>query len=205
MNFSQFTHLTFDCYGTLIDWETGILSALEPILEAHNVQANHGEVLRLYAKHESEHEAGPHKIYRDVLKAVLTDIGSDLGLVPSSNDLSSSSSSVSCWPPFPDTVHALKWLRRRYKLVIVSNVDDDLFAQTQTLLGLQFDEIITAQQVGAYKPSKAMFNSALQRLNVPKEQILHIAQSLYHDHVPAKEMGFTTVWVNRPSILPGFG
>ena len=205
MDFTRFSHLTFDCYGTLIDWETGILGALIPVLKQHGVDTGEADILRLYARFEAEQETGAYKPYKKVLEGVLEGIGGELGFKPTEEELSKFSSSVGSWPPFPDTIEALKWLQQRYRLVIVSNVDDDLFAQTQELLGIKFDEIITAQQVGAYKPSKSMFETALQRLNVPRERILHVAQSLYHDHAPAIEMGFSTVWVNRASILPGTG
>jgi 2-haloacid dehalogenase len=205
MNFSPFTHITFDCYGTLIDWETGILAAVMPVLERYSLYPAETDVLRLYVKHEAEQERGEYKEYREVLRGVMAGIAEDLGFSPTAEDFDALPDSLGSWPPFPDTVDALKRLQQRYKLDIVSNIDDDLFAQTQALLGIQFDEIITAQQVGAYKPLMDMFESALKRLNVPKEQVLHVAQSLYHDHVPAKQMGFSTVWVNRPSRLATTG
>jgi 2-haloacid dehalogenase len=205
IDFSRFTHLSFDCYGTLIDWETGILGELQAIVAAHGVTVSVEQLLRWYAQFEAAAEAGMYKRYRTVLREVLTALGHELGFVPTPAELEDFSSSVGRWPPFADTVTALHKLKSRYKLVILSNVDDDLFATTNALLGIEFDAIITAQQVGSYKPNPQNFTTALQRLAVPVSQVLHVAQSLYHDHAPAKALGFTTVWVNRASRLPGVG
>src|SRR5215831_7667211 len=203
--FENFTHLTFDCYGTLIDWETGILAAVMPVLARRGIAADAEQVLRLYVKYEAEQEAGPYKSYRDVLQGVMAGIASELGFVPTAAELRVLPDSVGHWPPFADTVAALMRLQTHYKLVIISNIDDAMFAETNTLLQVTFDDIITAQQVGSYKPALQNFHFALARLGVPPQQVLHVAQSLHHDHVPAKALGLTTVWVNRPSRLPGTG
>ena len=203
--FENFTHLTFDCYGTLIDWETGILTAVLPILARRGIGAEAERLLQLYAKYEAEQEAGPYKPYRDVLQDVMTRIAGELGFVPTAAELQVLPDSVGHWPPFADTVAALTRLQTRYKLVIISNIDDAMFAETNALLHVVFDDIITAQQVGSYKPALQNFHFALARLGVPLQQVLHVAQGLYHDHVPAKALGLTTVWVNRPSRLPGTG
>jgi 2-haloacid dehalogenase len=201
----RFTHLTFDCYGTIIDWESGILSAVRPVLESHGVSIAEDEILKLYAGHEAAQEAGPYKPYKQVLRGVMESLGSELGISPSEADLRALPESVGSWPPFPDSVEALQRLQVGFELVILSNIDDDLFAQTEALLGIDFDEVITAQQVGRYKPSTENFDFALDRLQVPPQQVLHVAQSLFHDHEPAKRLGFTTVWINRPSRCPGVG
>lgn len=203
--FEQFTHLTFDCYGTLIDWETGILAALAPVLARHGLDPDASRLIQLYAKYEAEQEAGPYKSYRAVLRGVMAGIAGELGFEPSEADLDTLPDSVGQWPPFPDTVEALQKLKERYGLVILSNIDDAMFTQSNELLQVEFDAVITAQQVGSYKPSRQNFRVLLERLGVPRSQILHVAQSLYHDHAPAKELGFTTVWVNRASVLPGTG
>ena len=205
VHFEQFTYLTFDCYGTLIDWETGILAALMPVLARRGIAAGAEQILQLYVKYEAEQEAGPYKPYRDVLQGVMAGIASELGFVPSTSELHTLPDSVGHWPPFADTVAALKRLQTRYKLAIISNIDDAMFAETTTLLPVTFDDIITAQQVGSYKPAQQHFHVALARLGVPQQQILHVAQSLYHDHVPAKALGLTTVWVTRQSRLAGTG
>ena len=201
----NFTHLTFDCYGTLIDWETGILAAVRPILARRGIAAEAEQILQLYVKYEAEQEAGSYKRYRDVLQGVMAGIASELGFVPTVSELQALPDSVGHWPPFADTVAALTRLQTRYKLVIISNIDDAMFAETNKLLHVVFDDIITAQQVGSYKPALQNFHFALARLGVPQQQVLHVAQGLYHDHVPAKALGLTTVWVNRQSRLPGTG
>jgi 2-haloacid dehalogenase len=205
VNFEDFTHLSFDCYGTLIDWETGILAAVAPVLERHDISVEEGQLLELYAKFEAEQEAGAYRPYRIVLCGVMASLAAALGFAPTEADLDVLSDSVGRWRPFADSVEALRRLKTRYQLVILSNVDDAMFAATAKLLEVELDDVITAQQVGSYKPARANFRHALDRLGVPRRQVLHVAQSLFHDHVPAKELGFTTVWVNRASRCPGTG
>jgi 2-haloacid dehalogenase len=189
----------------LIDWEAGILAAVRPVLESHDLFADDKEILRLYARYEAEQESGSFRRYRTVLRGVMASLGAKLGFAPTDDDLEVLPSSVGTWPPFDDTVEALARLQSRYKLAILSNVDDEMFAQTAKQLETEFDEVITAEQVGSYKPALANFRFALERLGVPQDRVLHVAQSLYHDHAPAKELGFTTVWVNRVSRWPGTG
>jgi 2-haloacid dehalogenase len=205
MDFARFTHLTFDCYGTLIDWETGILAALHPLAARHGVRVSDEEILRLYTRFEAEQESGTYRPYRSVLEGVTKQVADALGFSLTPEERKLLPASVGQWPPFADTVQALHRLQSRYKLVILSNIDDDLFAETQRELGVPFDAIITAQQVGSYKPAHGHFETALKRLDTPREAILHVAQSLYHDHVPAQKLGFASVWVNRPSLLAGTG
>jgi 2-haloacid dehalogenase len=205
IDFKRFTHLTFDCYGTLIDWETGILRAVQPVLQRHGLIVLDTAILHLYAKLEAEIEAGPYVPYREVLRGVMAGLAVELGFTPGDGELDTLADSVQYWPPFRDSADALQRLQRRYKLVILSNIDDDLFAASERLLGVTFDAVITAQQVGSYKPAIPHFEAALARLDTPKDRILHVAQSLFHDHVPAQAQGFTSVWVNRPSLLPGTG
>jgi 2-haloacid dehalogenase len=205
MNFDHFECLSFDCYGTLIDWETGISSALRPILETHEVTADHDALLEFYGKAETEIEAGPYRPYRAVLKAVLAKFGDVFGFEPSRDELESFCTSVMNWPAFPDSSEALRALATRYRLIILSNIDDDLFRFSQEILGVEFDHVFTAQQIGAYKPSRRNFEYLIQHAGVPQHKILHVAQSLFHDIVPAKEMGLSTVWVNRRQGLTGYG
>ena len=205
MDFATFTHLTFDCYGTLIDWETGILAAVTPILARHGVVADAETILQLYVKYEAQQEAGSYKPYREVLQGVMAGMASELGFTPTVSELQSLPDSVGRWPSFADTVAALTRLQTRYKLAIVSNIDDAMFAATNILLQVEFEHIITAQQVRSYKPAPRHFQVALERLGVPQQHVLHVAQSLYHDHVPARALGLTTVWVQRPSRLAGTG
>jgi len=205
MDFQSFTHLTFDCYGTLIDWEAGILDALRPAFDRHGVRTSDEEKLKAYAQLEAECEQGAYKPYRQVLREVMVGIGDLFGFKPDRADIDRLPDSVAGWLPFPDAVAALSKLEHSYKLGILSNIDDDLFAETAKLLGVEFVAVITAEQVGSYKPARRNFEFAVRRLGISKNRLLHLAQSLYHDHVPAKELGIKTVHVNRPSILPGTG
>jgi 2-haloacid dehalogenase len=205
LNFAQFRLVSFDCYGTLIDWETGIFSALRPILAAHGKTIADSELLRLYSELESDAERGDYHPYREVLHSVLRGLGKRLAFTPTDAEIRSLAESLPNWLPFPDTVEALQKLKSRYKLAIISNVDDDLFAHTARRLEVPFDYVITAQQAAAYKPSLPMFKLAQQRTAVAPGQWLHVAQSVYHDVIPARSLGMTSVWVNRPSPRPGSG
>jgi 2-haloacid dehalogenase len=204
-DFSRFEILTFDCYGTLINWEDGIFAALRPILAAHSKQLDDAALLKLYGDFELRAEQPPFQNYRDVLASVVRQFGNELGFEPTSAEIQSLSNSVPTWKPWPDTVSALNRLKTRFRLAILSNVDDDLFAATRPKLGVDFDEVITAQQARAYKPSLKMFDLALSRINAPAHRVLHVGQSIYHDVVPAQALGLATVWINRPSARPGVG
>lgn len=205
LDFAQFQILTFDCYGTLIDWETGIFSALRPILAAHGKTISDFELLTLYSELESEAEREEFHPYRDVLESIVRGFGDRMGFKPTENQVRSLPNSLANWQPFPDTVAALRMLKARYQLAIISNVDDDLFAATARRLDVPFDHIITAQQARAYKPSPQVFKLAQQRTGVAPAHWLHVGQSIYHDVIPARSLGIATVWVNRPSPRPGAG
>ena len=203
LDFGRFRVLTFDCYGTLIDWESGILAALGPLLAAHGKSLADDKLLELFGGLEAEAEAGEYQSYRKVLEGVARGVGRRLGFEASEQEARSLPESLKNWPPFPDTVAALGKLKSRFKLAIVSNTDDDLFAQTARLLEVPFDWVITAQQAGSYKPSHRNFKLALERIALPPDQVLHCAQSIYHDVVPARELGLATVWVNRRGAKGG--
>jgi 2-haloacid dehalogenase len=205
LNFSQFKILTFDCYGTLIDWESGIFSALRPILATHGKTLGDEALLELYGELELEAESEEFKPYREVLQAVVHGFGKRLGFAPTKQEAESLPNSLAGWLPFPDTVESLRRLSTRYKLAIISNVDDDLFAASAKRLQVAFDYVTTAQQAGAYKPSLKIFNLALKKIALPNQQILHCGQSVYHDVLPAQSLGLATVWVNRPSPRVGVG
>jgi 2-haloacid dehalogenase len=204
-DFSRFQVLSFDCYGTLMDWEAGIFSALRPILAAHGKAPEDAQLLELYGDLEAEAEQGDFIPYREVLQAVVRGFGERLGFAPTEKEIRSLPESLAHWHPFPDTVAALRELKSRYRLAIISNVDDDLFATTAPKLGVDFDYVITAQQARAYKPSLVIFKLAEERMGVARERWLHVAQSVYHDVVPARSLGLATVWVNRPSPRAGVG
>ncbi len=205
IDFTRPRVLTFDCYGTLIDWETGIFSALRPILAAHSNQMTDSALLELYAELELKAEQGEYLPYRDVLQSVVRGFGERLGFVPTEAEARSLPESLRTWQPFPDTVEALRKLKSRYRLAIISNIDDDLFAATAPKLGVAFDHVITAQQARCYKPGAKIFKLAQDRIGVQPEHWLHVGQSIYHDVIPAKGLGIATVWVNRHSRRPGAG
>lgn len=205
LNFRDYKFITFDCYGTLIDWETGILKALKPLLIKHNVNLNEQEILENFANFESEIEQGEYIQYREVLGRVVQRFGEKFAFTPADTELYSLAESMQDWQPFSDTVTALKSLKEKFELVIISNVDDDLFASSAEKLEINFAQIITAQQLKSYKPSFNNFQKAIERIGLPKEQILHVAASIYHDIIPAKSLGLSTVWVNRRLGQPGAG
>jgi 2-haloacid dehalogenase len=205
LDLNRFEILTFDCYGTLIDWESGILAALHRILAAHGKKIDDATLLKLYGDFEQRSEAGPFRSYRVVLESVVRRFGAELGFTPTAEQARSLPDSLPTWKPWPDTVAALRQLKTRFRLAILSNVDDDLFAATRPQLGVAFDEVITAQQAQAYKPSLKVFELALARIKAPAHRVLHVGQSIYHDVIPAQALGLATVWVNRPSARPGVG
>jgi 2-haloacid dehalogenase len=205
LDFDRFTYLSFDCYGTLIDWESGILAALRPILEQHGIVRADDELLELYGELESAAERGPYLRYRDLLASVVDGFGARWGFTPTAEERASLAASVADWPVFPDTVVALQSLARRFRLVILSNIDDDLFAGSARRLQVPFAQVITAQQVGSYKPNPRNFQTLIERLGGATGRILHVAQSLFHDIAPANALGLTTVWVNRRHDKPGAG
>jgi 2-haloacid dehalogenase len=205
LDLSRFEVLSFDCYGTLIDWESGLWQALRPLLGRHRVALDRDAALELYGALEAEEERGAYRDYKTVLAAVLAGIGARHGFVPDAAETARFVGSVRDWPPFGDTVAALRLLGRRFKLAILSNVDDDLFAQTARHLVVPFDWVITAQQLRSYKPARRNFELALERIGVPKDRLLHVAQSLFHDIAPARALGLATVWVNRRHGQAGAG
>jgi 2-haloacid dehalogenase len=205
LDFDDFDVLTFDCYGTLIDWEAGLLAAFRAPLAAHGIDAAGDALLEAFARHEAELEAGPYRRYRDVLGGVLTAMLGHFGQVPSAEEVAAFGGSVVDWPAFPDSAAALARLQSRFKLGVITNCDDDLFAASEARLGIDFDWVVTAQQARRYKPNPRGFELAFERIGLPPSRILHVAQSLFHDHVTAKRLGLSTVWVDRRGDRPGAG
>jgi len=197
LDFAQFEWLSFDCYGTLIDWESGILGYLRPLLERKHCLVSDELILNSYSEFEPRQQAGPYRSYREVLAGVVRDFARELGFEVSSAQEAGLADSIAKWEPFPDTVPALDRLKSRYKLAILSNIDDDLFAYSARKLQVSLDCVVTAQQVRSYKPSLENFETLLRRLTVPRARLLHVAESLYHDVAPARQLGIATVWVNR--------
>jgi 2-haloacid dehalogenase len=205
LDFTRFDILTFDCYGTLINWEAGIIPALRRILSAHGKRIDDATLLKLYGDFEQRSEQGAFRPYCEVLESVVRQFGAEFRFTPTEEEARSLPDSLATWKPWPDTVAALRQLKTRFRLAILSNVDDDLFADTRPQLEVEFDEVITAQQAQAYTPSLKLFELALNRINASAHRVLHVGQSIYHDVIPAQALGLATVWVNRPSARPGVG
>jgi 2-haloacid dehalogenase len=205
LDYGRFEALTFDCYGTLIDWEAGILAALRPVLAARGVSPPDDDLLEAFAGIEAAAEAGPYLRYRDILALAVRGIAARHGVEPGDAEVAAFGDSVGDWPAFPDSAEALARLHERFRLGVITNCDDDLFARSATKLRMAFDWVVTAQSVGSYKPDARNFEVAFERIGLPRERILHVAQSLFHDHVPAKRLGLSTVWIDRRHGRPGSG
>jgi 2-haloacid dehalogenase len=178
---------------------------LRHILTAHGKTSDDATLLKLYGDFEQQAEQPPFKPYREVLKSVVRQFGGELGFTPTAEEQNSLPNSLAVWKTWPDTPAALRLLKNRFRLAILSNIDDDLFAATRPRLGVDFDEVVTAQQAQAYKPSLKLFELALSKIKAPAHRVLHVGQSIYHDVVPAQALGLATIWVNRPSARPGVG
>ena len=211
LDFNQFEVVSFDCYGTLIDWERGILPPLKQLLSNREIDFSDDGTLELFAEFESELEKDENDYieYRKILQEIVKKFGQRFNFEPteteSGTEINCLVDSIKNWQPFPDTVTALSALKQKYKLAVISNIDDDLFAGTAKHLKVEFDWLITAEKVRSYKPSTRNFEIALETMGIPPEKLLHVAQSVYHDIVPATSMGISTVWVNRRQDKTGFG
>ena len=210
MKLSDFRVLTFDCYGTLIDWESGIFAAMQPLLRKLTTPLSRDAALETFARHESAQEAETPDtvVYSQLLAAVHRRLTMEWDVTMSTAGHERFGASVADWPAFPDSPQALAYLKQHYKLVILSNVDCASFAGSNRRLGVKFDAVYTAQDIGSYKPNPANFEYMLDRLSKlghPKPDILHTAQSLFHDHVPAKRCGLATCWIDRRRDQAGWG
>jgi 2-haloacid dehalogenase len=197
LDLTNFEWISFDCYGTLIDWESGILGYLRPLFERNGRHLSDAEILSLYSEFEPREQSGNYRSYREVLASVVRDFAGELRFQPTEAETDGLSDSIRNWQPFADTVSALRSLHSRCKLAIVSNIDDDLFAYSAQKLGVRFQCVVTAQQAQSYKPSAKNFELLLEKIAVPRSRLLHVAESLYHDVGPANLLGITSVWVNR--------
>ena len=204
-NPARYQVVSFDCYGTLVDWETGLLGALRPLLACHRVKAPDEEVLELYAQIESTLEAGPYLPYREVLKHTSLMLGAHFNFPISIPEAQGLAASLAAWPLFPDAAAALKRLQSRYRLALLANADDNLLAPELTRFEVLFDWVITSQQAEAYKPSPRFFQHAMGKIGLPANHILHVSASLYHDIGPAAALGIDTIWVNRRAGQEGTG
>ena len=209
MHLTDFEALSFDCYGTLIDWEAGLSAVLVPWARAHGLDVTEEQLLTEYSAAEAAAEAEhPADLYPDVLARSMRVVGGKLGAEVTAEEAARLAGSVPDWPAFADSRDALAALGTRFKLIILSNVDRASFAGSNARLGVEFTGVITAQDVGSYKPSQRNFDALLSeaaRLGVGPGKLLHVAQSLFHDHVPAKRAGLPTVWINRRHARPGWG
>ena len=210
MKLSDFKALTFDCYGTLIDWETGIWNALQPLLSAGQLSIEREEVLNHFARFETEQEIEtPSLRYSALLATVHARLARSWGVHCHADLNDRFGGSVPAWPAFPDSASALAYLKRHYKLVILSNVDRASFATSNKKLGVTFDAVYTAEDVGSYKPDARNFAYLIEHieadLGIRKSEILHTAQSLHHDHVPAERAGLARAWIDRRFDKEGSG
>lgn len=202
----HFKALTFDCYGTLIDWESGIWDALQPLI-VHNQRNDilRNDALTCFARHESSLETvSPMLHYREILEQVHATLAREFGLDSTAEMDQDFGNSVAHWPAFPDTSDALRYLKTHYRLVILSNIDRESFAASNRKLGVRFDAIYTAQDIGSYKPSPLNFQYMVEHLqndfDLGPGDLLHTAQSLYHDHAPARAMGLSNAWIDRQRL-----
>ncbi|BAN26875.1 haloacid dehalogenase type II [Caballeronia insecticola] len=209
MKLTDFNTLTFDCYGTLIDWETGIFEGLRPLLERVEPALTRDQVLEAHARHESSQQIyTPGKRYQDLLPIVYKRLAEEWGVPHTLDECIAYGRSIRNWPAFADSANALHYLKQHFKLVILSNVDNESFAYSNAKLEVEFDAIITAEDVGSYKPSPRNFDYMIEKLGargIGKNKILHTAESLFHDHKPANEFGLASCWIFRRHGKEGFG
>lgn len=206
---SAFAALSFDCYGTLIDWESGIAAELEPWALSHGLSVSRDALLDAFAGGETlVQQQTPGMLYPQVLAETMRHLDRRYGVISGDDQLASFAGSVERWPAFPDSAESLVRLHERFRLVILSNIDRQSFATSAPKLGVNFDLVVTAQDVGAYKPSAQSFPTLLDAVagfGIDRSRLLHVAQSLYHDHEPAQAAGLPTVWIDRRHDCPGFG
>ncbi len=209
MKLTDFKVLTFDCYGTLIDWESGMVAGLAPLTERLDRKLTRNEMLEAHARYESSQQRQtPTKHYQELLAVVYRRLAEEWGLPVSWEECVEYGRSIKNWPAFPDSAKALRYLKQHYKLVILSNVDNESFAASNEKLGVAFDAIYTAEDIGSYKPAAANFDymlTMLKGLGYEKSDILHTAESLFHDHAPANRHGLNSCWIYRRHGQAGFG
>ena len=210
MKLADFKVLTFDCYGTLIDWEAGIFAALAPLAARAHHRPSRDQILESFARHESaQEEETPAMRYSQLLAVVCKRLTGSWGIATTDEEARTFGASIPAWPAFPDSAEALQYLHEHYKLVILSNVDRASFQASNVRLEVTFDAIYTAEEIGSYKPSDRNFQYMLKRLKddfgFGKGDILHVAQSLFHDHAPANRAGLASAWIDRRGALGGSG
>lgn len=203
---SDYSVLTLDCYGTLVDRDRGVVSALMPWLNDAGVIAGRGEILRAFSQAErAKLVTTPDVCYRDVLLDVHHALAKFFDVGCNQRAAEAFAASISQWPIHSDVPSALAYLKKHYRLVVLTNVDHHSFKQTNKALGVEFDAVYTAEDIGTYKPSMKSFDYLLNRLakaDIARERVLHVAGSLRFDHVPAKRRGMSTCWIHRPHGRP---
>jgi putative hydrolase of the HAD superfamily len=209
MKLTDFKALTFDCYGTLIDWESGMFEALKPLTGRVKKPLTRDAILEAHARHESSQQTyTPAMKYSELLAVVYKRLAEEWSAGASWDECQAYGNSIRDWPAFADTAQALAYLKKHYKLVILSNVDNASFAHSNGRLQAEFDAIYTAQDIGSYKPSSRNFDyliDKVQNLGIAKSEILHTAESLFHDHAPANKHGLASCWIYRRHDQQGFG
>ena len=209
MALADFKALTFDCYGTLIDWESGMIAGLKPLTDRVPRALDRNEILEAHAFHESTQQRWtPACRYSELLPVVYKRLAEQWGVSVTPAECAAYGQSVQDWPTFPDSAEALHYLKQHFELIILSNVDNGSFAHSNEKLQVEFDAIYTAQDVGSYKPSDRNFEYMLEHLlhrGIKKHEILHTAESIYHDHLPAQRHGLSSCWIYRRHDQEGFG
>ncbi len=209
MKLTDFKALAFDCYGTLIDWESGIIAGLKPLTDRASQDLSRDQILEAHAFHESTQQRWtPGCRYQDLLAIVYKRLAEEWGIEVGVEECVAYGRSIKDWPAFADSAEALRYLKQHYKLVILSNVDNESFADSNAKLEVAFDAVYTAQDVGAYKPSDKNFEymlTHLERRGIAASDVLHTAESLFHDHVPAARHGLASCWIYRRHDQQGFG
>jgi len=209
MKISDYKALTFDVYGTLIDWESGMVAGLKPLTERVSRSLSRDDILEAHAHFESSTQRQtPAKVYSQLLAVVYKRLSEEWGVPASWEDCLTYGRSVEHWPAFPDSAEALTYLKQHYKLVVLTNCDNASFAYSNAKLQVTFDAAYTAEDIGSYKPNPRNFEYMLEnlaRLGVEKHEILHTAESMFHDHGPANEFGIDNCWIYRRHDQKGFG
>ncbi|MGI9420496.1 MAG: haloacid dehalogenase type II [Geminicoccaceae bacterium] len=209
MKLTDFKALTFDVYGTLIDWESGMIAGLEPLTDRVTRPLSRNDILEAHAHHESTTQRWtPAKRYGELLPVVYRRLAEEWGVEVAWEECLAYGRTVGDWPAFPDSVEALAYLKRHYKLIVLTNTDNESFSRSNARLGVPFDGVYTAEDIGSYKPDPRNFDymiEMLARIGVDRNEILHTAESMFHDHAPANSFGLANCWIYRRHDQEGFG
>lgn len=205
----DFKALTFDVYGTLIDWESGMIEGLKPLTERVSHELTRNDILQAHAHHESTAQRWtPTKRYSELLPIVYRRLAEEWGIETMWEECATYGQSVRNWPAFPDSAEALAYLKQHYKLIVLTNTDNESFSHSAAKLNIQFDGVYTAEDIGSYKPDPRNFDymiEMLARQNIGKNEILHTAESMFHDHAQANAFGLANCWIYRRHDQQGFG